>query len=213
MTVRPIAPVQVTDLIGLETQTFGMHRARPGSRCWQLACPPGRGSHRTIAALGLEQGWQTSRLCHSPNGAAAEGDIVIAGGRPSTRELRHYAAPPSRPRSSMARSPIVGVLPHQAIPHWPKRSLADVARQGKAYFLTFPVRSGELIQLCRPLSPADAEMKESWSGARRSGHAFAASSTAGNPPHRDIVGPGSADVFVGRVVRPRARCQIGRVAG
>jgi salicylate hydroxylase len=93
------------------------------------------------------------------NGATTEADIVIAADGIHS-ELRHYAAPPSRPvfHGSVAYR---GVLSHDLIPHWPTdRWLMWL---GKArHFLTFPVRSGELINYVG-FVPADAEMKESWS--------------------------------------------------
>jgi salicylate hydroxylase len=151
----PIAPVQVTDSSGWNA-TFGMHRA---DLVEMLAAglPPGvvRTGHRGV---GLEQAGNVA-LVSFANGATAEGDIVIAADGIHS-ELRHYAAPPSRPvfHGSVAYR---GVLPHQAIPHWPNdRWLMWL---GKArHFLTFPVRSGELINYVG-FVPADAEMKESWS--------------------------------------------------
>src|SRR5882757_4897476 len=151
----PIAPVQVTDSSGWNA-TFGMHRADLVEML-AAALPPGvvRTGHRGV---GFEQAGNVA-LVSFANGATAEGDIVIAADGIHS-ELRHHAAPPSRPvfHGSVAYR---GVLPHQAIPHWPNdRWLMWL---GKArHFLTFPVRSGELINYVG-FVPADAEMKESWS--------------------------------------------------
>ena len=151
----PIAPVQVTDSAGWNA-TFGMHRADL-VEILAAGLPQGvvRTGHR---ATGFEQPSDIARVTFE-NGATAEGDIVIAADGIHS-ELRHYAAPPSRPvfHGSVAYR---GVLPHHLVPHWP----ADrwLMWLGKArHFLTFPVRAGELINYVG-FVPADAEMKESWS--------------------------------------------------
>jgi len=89
----------------------------------------------------------------------AEGDVVVAADGIHS-ELRPYAAPPSRPifHGSVAYR---GVLPHARIPHWPTDCWQMWLGKGK-HFLSFPVRSGELINYVG-FVPADAEMKESWS--------------------------------------------------
>src|SRR5882672_8646177 len=151
----PIAPVQVTDSAGWNA-TFGMHRADL-VEILAAALPQGvvRTGHRGTA---LEQPGDVARVSFE-DGATVEGDIVIAADGIHS-ELRHYAAPPSRPvfHGSVAYR---GVLSHDLIPHWPTdRWLMWL---GKArHFLTFPVRSGELINYVG-FVPADAEMKESWS--------------------------------------------------
>ena len=151
----PIAPVQVTDTAGWNA-TFGMHRA---DLVEMLAAALPQGVvHTGHRGVGLEQTGDVAIVSFA-NGATAEGDIVIAADGIHS-ELRHYAAPPSRPvfHGSVAYR---GVLPHALIPHWPTdRWLMWL---GKArHFLTFPVRSGELINYVG-FVPADAEMKESWS--------------------------------------------------
>src|SRR5215208_3018234 len=93
------------------------------------------------------------------NGAVAEGDVVIAADGIHS-DLRPFAAPPSRPvfHGSVAYR---GVLPHRRIPHWPTDCWQMWLGRGK-HFLSFPVRSGELINYVG-FVPADAEMQESWS--------------------------------------------------
>jgi salicylate hydroxylase len=151
----PIAPVQVTDSAGWNA-TFGMHRADLVEML-AAALPQGvvRTGHR---GTGFEQTGDVARVSFE-NGATAEGDIVVAADGIHS-ELRHYAAPPSRPvfHGSVAYR---GVLSRQRVPHWPNdRWLMWL---GKArHFLTFPVRAGELINYVG-FVPADAEMKESWS--------------------------------------------------
>jgi salicylate hydroxylase len=151
----PIAPVQVTDSSGWNA-TFGMHRADLVEILAQ-ALPAGvvRTGHR---ATGFEQIGDVARVSFA-NGAVAEADIVIAADGIHS-ELRHFVAPPSRPvfHGSVAYR---GVLPHALIPHWPTDRWLMWLGKGK-HFLTFPVRSGELINYVG-FVPADAEMKESWS--------------------------------------------------
>ena len=151
----PIAPVQVTDSSGWNA-TFGMHRA---DLVEMLAAALPQGVvHTGHRGIGFEQAGDVAHVSFE-NGATAEGDIVIAADGIHS-ELRHYAAPPSRPvfHGSVAYR---GVLAHHLIPHWPTdRWLMWL---GKArHFLTFPVRAGELINYVG-FVPADAEMKESWS--------------------------------------------------
>jgi len=151
----PIAPVQVTDSAGWNA-TFGMHRA---DLVEMLAAALPQGVvHTGCRGTSFEQNGDVAKISFA-NGATAKGDIVIAADGIHS-ELRHYAAPPSRPvfHGSVAYR---GVLPHSVIPDWPTdRWLMWL---GKArHFLTFPVRSGELINYVG-FVPADAEMKESWS--------------------------------------------------
>ena len=151
----PIAPVQVTDSSGWNA-TFGMHRA---DLVELLAAPLPQGIVRTgHRGVGLEQIGDVARVSFA-NGATAEGDIVVAADGIHS-DLRHYAAPPSRPvfHGSAAYR---GVLPHHLIPHWPTDRWLMWLGKAK-HFLTFPVRSGELINYVG-FVPADAEMKESWS--------------------------------------------------
>jgi len=151
----PIAPVQVTDSQGWNA-TFGMHRADLVDML-AAALPQGvvRTGHRGV---GFEQVGDAA-LVSFANGATAEGDIVIAADGIHS-ELRPHAAPPSRPvfHGSVAYR---GVLPHDLIPHWPTDRWLMWLGKAK-HFLTFPVRSGELINYVG-FVPADAEMKESWS--------------------------------------------------
>ena len=151
----PIAPVQVTDSAGWNA-TFGMHRADLVEML-SRALPSGvvRTGHR---GTGFEQPGEVARVLFA-NGTVAEGDVVIAADGIHS-ELRPYAAPPSRPifHGSVAYR---GVLPHARIPHWPIDCWQMWLGKGK-HFLTFPVRSGELINYVG-FVPADAEMKESWS--------------------------------------------------
>jgi salicylate hydroxylase len=151
----PIAPVQVTDSAGWNA-TFGMHRAdlveilatalpkdvvHTGHRC--TACEPGDNMARVSFA----------------NGVVAEGDVVIAADGIHSA-LRHEVTPPSHPVFSGSVA-YRGVIPHDRIPNWPTDSWLMWLGKGR-HFLTFPVRSGQLINYVG-FVPADAEMKESWS--------------------------------------------------
>jgi salicylate hydroxylase len=151
----PIAPVQVTDSSGWNA-TFGMHRADLVEML-AAALPPGV-VHTAHRCSGFEQGGDVARVSFA-NGAATEGDVVIAADGIHS-ELQRFVTPPSRPvfHGSVAYR---GVLAHRGIPHWPTDSWLMWLGKGK-HFLTFPVRAGELINYVG-FVPADEEMKESWS--------------------------------------------------
>jgi salicylate hydroxylase len=151
----PIAAVQVTDASGWNA-TFGMHRADL-VELLAKALPDGV-VHTGHRASDFEQTDGKARVLFA-NGASAEADIVIAADGIHS-ELRQYVAPPSRPvfHGSVAYR---GVLPTSAIPDWPTDRWLMWLGKSK-HFLTFPVRSGELINYVG-FVPADAEMKESWS--------------------------------------------------
>ena len=151
----PIAPVQVTDSAGWNG-TFGMHRADLVDLLAASLPPEVIDTGRRCS--GFEETGDTARVSFA-NGTVAEGDVVIAADGIHS-ELRHYVTPPSRPvfHGSVAYR---GVLAHERIPHWPTASWLMWLGKGK-HFLTFPVRSGKLINYVG-FVPADAEMKESWS--------------------------------------------------
>jgi salicylate hydroxylase len=151
----PIAPVQVTDSAGWNA-TFGMHRADLVEML-AAALPPGV-VHIGHRCSGFEQTGNVVRVSFA-NGAAVEGDIVIAADGIHS-ELRQYVTPPSRPvfHGSVAYR---GVIAHRRIPHWPTDSWLMWLGKSK-HFLTFPLRGGELINYVG-FVPADQEMKESWS--------------------------------------------------
>ena len=89
---------------------------------------------------------------------AVPGDVIAADGIHS--ELRPHAAPPSRPvfHGSVAYR---GVLPRERIPHWPNDCWQMWLGKGK-HFLSFPVRSGELINYVG-FVPTNTQTRESWS--------------------------------------------------
>jgi salicylate hydroxylase len=151
----PIAPVQVTDSSGWNA-TFGMHRAdlidilasglpkqviRTGHRC-----------------TGFEQD-DTGARVRFANGAAAEGDIVIAADGIHS-ELQKFVTPPSRPVFS-GSSAYRGTVAHEAVPDWPMDRWQMWLGERK-HFLVFPLRAGKLINFVG-FTPADKAIEESWS--------------------------------------------------
>jgi salicylate hydroxylase len=151
----PIAAVQVTDSAGWNA-TFGMHRADL-VELLAKALPDGV-VHTGHRAVSVEQTDDRARVSFA-NGTSAEADVVIAADGIHS-EIRQFVAPPSRPvfHGSVAYR---GVLPLRAIPDWPTDRWLMWLGKSK-HFLTFPVRSGEMINYVG-FVPADAEMKESWS--------------------------------------------------
>src|SRR5262249_5287236 len=133
-----IAAVQVTDAAGWNA-TFGMHRADLVELL--AAALPNGVVHTGHRATGFDQTGDKARVSFA-SGAVAKADIVIAAdGIPS--ELRQFVVPPSRPvfHGSVAYR---GVLPLRAIPDWPVDRWLMWLGKSK-HFLTFPVRSHELI--------------------------------------------------------------------
>ena len=153
----PIAAVQVTDAAGWNA-TFGMHRADL-VELLAKALPAGV-VHTGHRATGFEQTGEKARVSFA-GGNSAEADVVISADGIHS-ELRQFVAPPSRPvfHGSVAYR---GVLPHRVVADWPTDRWLMWLGKSK-HFLTFPVRSGELINYVG-FVPADAEMKESWSAA------------------------------------------------
>ncbi len=149
----PIAPVQVTDSSGWNA-TFGMHRADLVDML-AAALPPGV-VHVDHRCSGFEQDESVARVSFA-NGAVVKGDLVIAADGIHS-ELQQYVAPPSRPVFSGSVA-YRGVIARD--PQWPTASWQMWLGKGK-HFLTFPVRSAELINYVG-FVPADTEMKESWS--------------------------------------------------
>jgi salicylate hydroxylase len=150
----PIAPVQVTDSTGWNA-TFGMHRADMIDLLAQ-ALPAGvvKTGHR---ATGFSQDDDGARVTFA-NGAVAEADIVV-GCDGIHSEMRPFVYPPSRPVFSGTVA-YRGLVPHAAVPHWPKDAWQMWLGRGK-HFLAFPVRAGELVNFVG-FVPADRQMKESW---------------------------------------------------
>jgi salicylate hydroxylase len=149
-----IAPVQVTDSAGWNA-AFGMHRADLIGLIAD-ALPAGivRTGHR---ATGFSQD-DVARVTFA-NGAAAEGDIVIAADGIHS-ELRHHVVPPSRPVFSGSVA-YRGLVASEDAPSFFGGAWLMWLGKGK-HFLTYPVRGGALINYVG-FVPADAEMRESWS--------------------------------------------------
>jgi salicylate hydroxylase len=149
-----IAPVQVTDSSGWNA-TFGMHRADlVGLLAAGLPADVVHTGHR---AVGFTQDDKAARV-RFDNGIVAEADIVV-GCDGIHSELRPHVFPPSDPVFSGTVA-YRGLVPHAAVPHWPKDAWQMWLGRGK-HFLVFPVRAGELVNYVG-FVPADAQMKESW---------------------------------------------------
>jgi len=151
----PIAPVQVTDSSGWNA-TFGMHRADLVAMLAN-ALPAGA-VHTGHRCSGFAQDGDQARVSFA-DGGCAEADIVIAADGIHS-ELRPHVCPPSQTVFSGSVA-YRGLVPHERVPHWPIDRWQMWLGKGK-HFLSFPVRSGELINYVG-FVPADAEMKESWS--------------------------------------------------
>src|SRR5215475_13621627 len=150
-----IAPVQVTDSAGWNA-TFGMQRADLVEFLAD-ALPSGI-VHTGHRCRSFEQTADSARVSFA-NGTTVDADLVV-GADGIHSELRPYVSPPSDPVFSGAVA-YRGVVPHGLIPHWPANAWQMWLGKGK-HFLTFPVRSGKLINYVG-FVPADQEMKESWS--------------------------------------------------
>lgn len=153
----PIAPVQVADSSGWNAN-FGMHRA-DFVEFLSAALPEGI-VHTGHRCIGFEQDGGTARVKFA-NGAAAEGDIVVAADGIHS-ELRPYVFPPSTPVFSGSVA-YRGTLPHEAVPDWPTDAWEMWLGRGK-HFLCFPLRAGKLVNYVG-FVPADQEMRESWSAS------------------------------------------------
>jgi salicylate hydroxylase len=150
----PIAPVQVTDSAGWNA-TFGMHRA-DFIEFLSAALPQGV-VHCDHRCTGFAEDGGRARLSFA-NGAEIEADLVVAAdGIHSV--LRPYVTPVSTPVFSGSVA-YRGIVPHERAPHWPNGAWQMWLGKGK-HFLTFPLRSGTLINYVG-FVPADQAMKESW---------------------------------------------------
>ena len=150
-----IAGVQVTDSSGWNA-VFGMHRADLVS-ILAGRLPDGI-VHTGHRATGLTQIGDGARVTFA-DGTEVEGDVVIAADGIHS-ETRHHVVPPSHPVFSGSVA-YRGLVPHELVPHWPTDAWHMWLGPGR-HFLTFPVRSGQLINYVG-FVPADQEMRESWS--------------------------------------------------
>jgi salicylate hydroxylase len=150
-----IAPVQVTDSAGWNA-TFGMHRADLVE--FLAAALPSGIVYTGHRCTDFEQDANSARVSFA-NGTTVDAELVV-GADGIHSELRPYVSPPSDPVFSGSVA-YRGVVPHALIPRWPTNAWQMWLGKGK-HFLTFPVRSGKLINYVG-FVPADQEMKESWS--------------------------------------------------
>ena len=151
----PIAPVQVSDAAGRNT-VFGMHRADfIGLLAAQL---PDGTVHTGHRAVGFEQDDDAARVTFG-NGAAAEGDVVVAAdGIHSV--LQAHVVPPSKPVFH-GKISYRGLVARERLPDWPMDRWLMWAGPSK-HFLVFPVRHGEMVNYVG-FVPTDKQMQESWS--------------------------------------------------
>lgn len=149
-----IAPVRVTDSAGWNA-TYGMHRA---DFVDFLADSLPKGivqlGHRASSFHQDEAGTQVT----FENGETIEADIVIgADGIHST--LRPYVWTESEPVYS-GTSVYRGLVARELLEGWPEDEWYMWLGPGK-HFLTFPVRSGELVNFVG-FVPAEDLFRESW---------------------------------------------------
>lgn len=149
-----IAPVRVTDSTGWNA-TFGMHRA-DFIEFLADSIPDGivNLGHR---ASSFEQDDSGARVTFE-NGESVEADIVIAADGIHSA-LRPYVWQESEPVFS-GTSVYRGLVPRELVEGWPADEWYMWLGPGK-HFLTFPVRSGELINFVG-FVPAETLFKESW---------------------------------------------------
>jgi salicylate hydroxylase len=149
-----IAPVQVTDPSGWQA-TYGMHRAdliellRQGLRPQIL--------HTGHRATRFEQHGDVARVSFE-NGEVADGDVVIGadGIHSVLRPIVHAESAPVFSGTAVYR----GLVPRDLLRDWRPDLWQMWLGPGK-HFLSFPVRSGELINFVG-FVPARGIMRESW---------------------------------------------------
>lgn len=153
----PIGEMTTSDSSG-EFHTLGLHRADLVG-VLAAALPSGviRTGHRLLA---VEERGALVRL-RFENGASEEFDAVVgADGIHSV--VRDFATESAEPVSSGSIA-YRGVVPAARMPDWPK-GVAGLWMGAGKHFLTYPVRSGELINYVG-FVPSDERLKESWSAA------------------------------------------------
>jgi salicylate hydroxylase len=150
-----VAPILTTDSSGWNGM-YGMHRADLLSILAEaLPADVVQTGHRCI---GFEQDANSARLTFE-NGASAEADAVIAADGIHS-SLQHYVTEPS-PAVHSGSVAYRGLLPMESLPAWPRGVSQLWMGEGK-HFLTYPVRSGELLCYVGFL-PSDEHAVESWS--------------------------------------------------
>lgn len=149
-----IAPVRVTDSSG-ENGTYGMHRADLiGFLATSLPDGVVNLGHK---ATGFEQDESGARVTFE-DGTCVESDIVIAadGIHSSLRPQVWHDSKPVFSGTSVYR----GLVPRDLLEGWPADEWYMWLGPGK-HFLTFPVRSGKLVNFVG-FVPAEDLFKESW---------------------------------------------------
>ncbi len=151
----PIGEMTTSDTSG-EHHTLGLHRADlVGVLADALPSGVVRTGHRLVA---IDERESSVRL-EFENGAAAEFDAVVgADGIHSV--VREFATEPSKPISSGSIA-YRGLVHADRLANWPT-GIAELWMGEGKHFLTYPVRSGELINYVG-FVPSDESLKESWS--------------------------------------------------
>lgn len=149
-----IAPVRVADSTGWNA-TYGMHRA--DFIDFLAAGIPNGVVNLGRRAVSFEQD-ASGAAVHFDDGSTVEADLIVgADGIHST--LRPYVWQESEPVFSGV-SVYRGLVPRELLDGWPADEWYMWLGEGK-HFLTFPVRSGELINFVG-FVPAEDLFKESW---------------------------------------------------
>jgi salicylate hydroxylase len=150
-----VAPILTTDSSGWNGM-YGMHRADLLAILAD-ALPSGvvQTGHRCV---GFEQDVDSARLTFE-NGVTAEADVVIAADGIHS-SLQPYVTEPSPPVHSRSVA-YRGLVSMDELPSWPRGVSQLWMGEGK-HFLTYPVRSGELLCYVGFL-PSDEHAVESWS--------------------------------------------------
>lgn len=150
-----VAPILTTDSSGWNGM-YGMHRADLLSILADaLPAHVVQTGHRCV---GFEQDADSARLTFE-NGATAEAHAVIAADGIHSSLQRHVTEPPPPVHSGSVA--YRGLLPMESLPAWPRGVSQLWMGEGK-HFLTYPVRSGELLCYIGFI-PSDEHAVESWS--------------------------------------------------
>lgn len=150
-----VAPILTTDSSGWNGM-YGMHRADLLSIIAD-ALPAGmvQTAHRCVD---FEQDADSARITFE-NGTTVEADAVIAADGIHS-SLQRYVTPPSSPVHSGSVA-YRGLLHMDHLPTWP-RGVSQLWMGDGKHFLTYPVRSGELLCYVGFI-PSDEHAVESWS--------------------------------------------------
>jgi salicylate hydroxylase len=150
-----VGPITTTDSSGWNG-VYGMHRADLlDVLAKHLPSGSVRAGHRCTA---FDQDADVARLTFA-NGETAEADIVIAADGIHSVLQKHVVAP--RPPEYSGVRAYRGLIPRDKLPDWPQAVHQVWMGDGK-HFMTYPVRSGRLLNYVGFVPTTDATT-ESWS--------------------------------------------------